>query len=86
MRLLSKDTSERPESAQDVFNALDALDLTARGETGAAVRGPYPTYPFGMRGGTRGHIICKGAHPERLLDRVPTGRDWTVDVDPASVS
>ena len=33
MRLLSKDPSERPESAQDVLNALDAIDLTARGET-----------------------------------------------------
>ena len=32
-RLLSKDPSERPESAQDVYNALDAIDLTARGET-----------------------------------------------------
>ncbi|MCH8818468.1 MAG: protein kinase, partial [Chloroflexi bacterium] len=33
MRLLSKNPSERPESAQDVYNALDAIDLTARGET-----------------------------------------------------
>ncbi len=33
MRLLSKDPAERPESAQDVFNALDAIDLAARGET-----------------------------------------------------
>ena len=33
MRLLAKDPSERPESAQDVFNALDAIDLTAQGET-----------------------------------------------------
>ena len=33
MRMLAKDPSERPESAQDVFNALDAIDLTARGET-----------------------------------------------------
>ncbi|MCH8817368.1 MAG: protein kinase, partial [Chloroflexi bacterium] len=33
MRLLSKDPSERPESAQDAFNALDAIDLTMRGET-----------------------------------------------------
>jgi hypothetical protein len=33
MRMLSKDPSERPESAQDVFNALEAIDLTARGET-----------------------------------------------------
>ncbi|MDA1257565.1 MAG: AAA family ATPase [Chloroflexi bacterium] len=33
MRLLSKDPSERPDSAQDVFTALDAIDLTARGES-----------------------------------------------------
>jgi len=33
MRLLSKDPSERPDSAQDVLNALDTIDLTARGET-----------------------------------------------------
>ena len=33
MRLLAKDPSERPDSAQDVINALDAIDLTARGET-----------------------------------------------------
>ena len=33
MRLLSKDPSVRPESAQDVFTALDAIDLTTRGET-----------------------------------------------------
>jgi tetratricopeptide (TPR) repeat protein len=33
VRLLSKDPSERPESAQDVYNALDAIDLTSRGET-----------------------------------------------------
>ena len=33
MRMLAKDPAERPESAQDVFNALDTIDLTARGET-----------------------------------------------------
>jgi len=33
MRMLAKDPAERLESAQDVFNALDAIDLTARGET-----------------------------------------------------
>ena len=27
-----------------------------------------------------------GARPERLLDRVTVGRDWTVDVDPVSAS
>jgi len=33
MRLLAKDPSERPDSAQDVFNALDTIDLTAHGKT-----------------------------------------------------
>ncbi|MCH7593260.1 MAG: protein kinase, partial [Chloroflexi bacterium] len=33
MRLLAKDPSERPDSAQDVYNALDAIDLAARGDT-----------------------------------------------------
>jgi len=33
MRLLSKDPAERPDDARDVYNALDAIDLKARGET-----------------------------------------------------
>ena len=33
VRLLSKDPSARPESAADVLSALDAIDVTARGET-----------------------------------------------------
>ena len=33
MRLLAKDPAERPDSAHDAFNALDAIDLTSRGET-----------------------------------------------------
>ena len=58
----------------------------ASGDTGTEVIGPSPSYPFRMRGVTRWHIILKGPYPERLLDRVQLGRDWTVDVDPASVS
>ncbi|PPR21979.1 MAG: hypothetical protein CFH40_01454, partial [Alphaproteobacteria bacterium MarineAlpha10_Bin3] len=30
--------------------------------------------------------LLKGAHPARLLDIVPTGALWTVDVDPGSLS
>ena len=33
MRMLAKDPSARPESAQDVLNVLDTIDLTTRGET-----------------------------------------------------
>ena len=58
----------------------------ASGDTVTEVIGPSPSYPFRMRGVTRWHIILKGSHPEGILDRVQLGRDWTVDVDPASVS
>ncbi|MCH7594033.1 MAG: primosomal protein N' [Chloroflexi bacterium] len=73
------------EEAKRLASMLNEERL-ASGETGTEVLGPSPSYPFRMRGVTRWHIILKGAHPERLLDRVPLGRDWTVDVDPASVS
>ena len=33
MRLLAKDPAERPDSARDVLNAIDAIDLAARGDT-----------------------------------------------------
>jgi len=73
------------EEAKRMAAALNDERITS-GETGTEVIGPSPGYPFRMRGVTRWHIILKGAYPERLLDRVQLGRDWTVDVDPASVS
>ena len=79
---------DAPAALEEAKRLAAALknERIASGETGTEVIGPSPSYPFRMRGVTRWHIILKGAHPERLLDRVPTGRDWTVDVDPASVS
>jgi len=73
------------EEAKRMAAALND-ERIASGDTGTEVIGPSPSYPFRMRGVTRWHIILKGAHPEGLLDRVQLGRDWTVDVDPASVS
>jgi len=73
------------EEAKRMAAALND-ERVASGDTGTEVIGPSPSYPFRMRGVTRWHIILKGAHPEGLLDRVQLGRDWTVDVDPASVS
>ncbi len=56
------------------------------GETGTEIIGPSPSFPFRLRGLTRWRLLLKGARPERLLDRVTVGRDWTVDVDPVSAS
>jgi hypothetical protein len=38
-----------------------------------------------MRNLYRWQILLKGPHPERLLDIVPTGILWTIDVDPGSL-
>jgi primosomal protein N' (replication factor Y) len=79
------DPSAALEEAKRMAAALND-ERIASGDTGTEVIGPSPSYPFRMRGMTRWHIILKGAHPEGLLDRVQLGRDWIVDVDPASVS
>jgi primosomal protein N' (replication factor Y) len=79
------DPSAALEEAKRMAAALSDERL-ASGDTGTEVIGPSPSYPFRMRGVTRWHIVLKGAQPESLLDRVQLGRDWTVDVDPASVS
>ena len=79
------DPSAALEEAKRMAAALSD-ERIASGDTGTEVIGPSPSYPFRMRGVTRWHIVLKGAQPESLLDRVQLGRDWTVDVDPASVS
>ena len=55
------------------------------GETSIEVIGPTPAYPLKMRNLYRWQILLKGPHPERLLDIVPTGILWTIDVDPGSL-
>ena len=79
------DPSAALEEAKRMAAALSD-ERIASGDTGTEVIGPSPSYPFRMRGVTRWHIVLKGAQPESLLNRVQLGRDWTVDVDPASVS
>ncbi|MDP6667849.1 MAG: primosomal protein N' [Dehalococcoidia bacterium] len=55
------------------------------GETSVEVIGPTPAYPHKLRDLYRWQILLKGPRPERLLETVPTGALWTVDVDPASL-
>lgn len=55
----------------------------AHGETGIEVIGPTPGYPVKMRNMYRWQILLKGSHPERLLELVPSGSLWAVDIDPA---
>ncbi|NQW19919.1 MAG: primosomal protein N' [Chloroflexi bacterium] len=55
----------------------------SHGETGTEVLGPTPGYPLKMRNMYRWQILLKGAYPERLLELVPPGLLWAIDVDPA---
>jgi primosomal protein N' (replication factor Y) len=57
----------------------------SHGETGIEVIGPTPAYPLKLRNMYRWQILLKGSHPERLLELVPSGSLWTIDVDPASL-
>ena len=57
----------------------------AHGETSVEVIGPTPAYPLKVRDLYRWQILLKGAHPERLLEIVPAGALWTVNVDPGSL-
>jgi primosomal protein N' (replication factor Y) len=57
----------------------------AHGESGIEIIGPTPAYPLKVRNLYRWQILLKGTHPERLLELVPTGSIWSVDVDPASL-
>ena len=57
----------------------------SHGETSIEVVGPTPAYPLKMRNLYRWQILLKGPHPARLIDIVPAGPLWTVDVDPGSL-
>ena len=69
------------EAARMAMAFSDARE--AHGETGIEVIGPTPGYPVKMRNMYRWQILLKGTHPERLLELVPTGSLWAVDIDPA---
>ena len=67
------------------FATVLAEARETHGETAVEVIGPTPTYPLKVRSLYRWQILLKGTHPERLLDIVPAGPLWTVDVDPVSL-
>jgi primosomal protein N' (replication factor Y) len=79
------DQEEAHRVAQGYASALRD-DREKSGDTGVEVFGPTPSFPFRLRGMYRWHVVLRGALPETLLDRVPPGRGWAVDVDPVSVT
>ncbi len=53
---------------------------------GVAVIGPSPTFPIRFRGQYRWQILLRGDEPYKVLDEVPLGRGWSVDVDPMDMN
>ncbi len=75
-------------AADEAVRMADCLQEAREsyGETGIEVIGPTPAYPLKMRNMYRWQILLKGSHPERLLELVPPGQLWSVDIDPANLS
>jgi primosomal protein N' (replication factor Y) len=51
----------------------------------AEVLGPAPAFAAKRAGSYRAQVVLRGAHPERVLDRVTVSDEWTVDVDPVTL-
>ena len=66
-----------------------ARDLAARlreaADAATSVLGPAPAFAAKLRGAYRVQMVLRGPDPALLLDRVPPGPEWTVDVDPATL-
>ena len=50
------------------------------------VLGPTPAFPTRLRGRYRWHIILRGTDPRQLLDRIDIPRNWSVDIDPVTLT
>ena len=50
------------------------------------VAGPSPSFPARLAGRYRWQILLKGDDPTRVLDDVPLGPGWLVDVDPIEMT
>ena len=50
------------------------------------VAGPSPAFPARRAGRYRWQILLKGDQPAAILDQVPLGPGWTVDVDPIEMN
>ena len=58
----------------------------AEGHSEIDVLGPTPAYPARLRGRYRWHLVLRGPNPRALLDQVPIPPNWTVDIDPVSLT
>ena len=54
--------------------------------TNIEIAGPSPAFPARLAGRYRWQILLKGQNPSRILDQVPLGPGWVVDIDPLEMN
>lgn len=59
--------------------------ISERGLTGTEMIGPAPSFFGRINRLYRWHLLLRGPNPVVLLDDVPQGRGWSVDVDPLDI-
>jgi primosomal protein N' (replication factor Y) len=69
--------TKRADSLASSFRSAAAGD--------AEVFGPAPAFAAKRGGAFRMQVILRGRDPIALLERVPPGEEWTVDVDPVTL-
>ncbi len=86
VKLVYSDASARTaeEQAHKLAEQL-RLRCAQLGLPGTDVLGPAPSFFGRLRGRYRWQLLVRGAHARALVQEVPPGIGWEVDVDPISV-
>ncbi len=82
--VLLQTAAAREETVERRARALGEALRTAAGSD-AEVLGPAPAFAAKRAGSYRAQLVLRGDRPDAVLDRVPVGPEWTVDVDPMTL-
>ena len=84
-RLVLLQTSAAKEATVERRSGDLAAKLRAAADGDAEVLGPAPAFAAKRAGSYRAQLVLRGDRPDKLLDRVELGPEWTVDVDPMTL-
>ena len=79
------DSNDTEMEARSVRTRFDQF-LESRTDMKVDVAGPSPAFPARRAGRYRWQILLKGDAPAAILDDVPLGPGWTIDVDPIEMN
>ncbi|MBI2773090.1 MAG: primosomal protein N' [Chloroflexi bacterium] len=84
-KLVLLQTSAKQESTVERRAAELSRALRAAAGQDADVLGPAPAFAAKKAGSHRAQTVLRGPRPAALLDRVPVGPQWSIDVDPVTL-